>query len=188
MNEVVNGIKPTSPEAITRIGEFIKAVKAACPDESGKASMTHTFHAGVYARTLFIPKDMIAANEVIKIATILIVDGDCLITDTETTRRIRGHEVLLGAPMRQCIVRTLQDTTFTMIFATKAKTVEEAEAEFAVNPSNLLKIGEKRDERSIGYNGSRRSYECGKCNLLGQASEGCGGSIESAAAGGHGEG
>lgn len=160
MNNVVAGIKPTSPAALARIGEFVKLVKETCPDESGKAEMHHVFHAGVYVRSLFVPKDMIVANDVIKVPTVLIVSGDCLITDTETTRRITGYEVLLGAPMRQCIVRTLQDTWFSMVYATDAKTVQEAEAEFASDPSSLLRIGETRNERSIrdysGGGGSQR--------------------------------
>ena len=46
--------------------------------------------------------------------------------------------------MRQSIVRTFADTVFTAIFATNAKTQEEAEAEAVFRPDRLLKLSESQ--------------------------------------------
>ena len=135
-------IKPTPPELRSRIQQFIDWGKAHDDGASESFRMEHVFHAGCYARTVFIPKGVIFASDCIKIPTILIVQGHAVFTDTENTFRIHGYRVLTGAPMRQSIVRTLDDTFFTMVFATKAKTQTEAEAEFALHPDQLLSIKE----------------------------------------------
>lgn len=135
-------IKPTPPELRSRIQKFIEWGREHDDGTSDAMRMNHIFHAGCYARTLFVPKGVIFASDCIKIETVLIVSGDAVFTDTEKAFRIQGYGVLTGAPMRQSIVRTLEDTYFTMVFATKAKTQEEAEAEFALHPDQLLSIKE----------------------------------------------
>ena len=172
MKTDITNIHPTSPEAVERITAFISAAKKAFPDESDRMSMRHDFHAGMYVRTLFVPAGMIVANDLIKIPTVLIVSGDCVITDTESTVRINGYEVLLGAAARQCVVRTLRDTYFSMCFATHAKTVEEAEKEFATHPETLLPIKEKPHERNSTRSiGGRCHSWNGQLNVSGQAPE-----------------
>lgn len=125
--------------------------------------LQHVFHAGVYARTLFMPKDTMIVSDVIRIETLLIVSGDVAITNCRSTCRIRGYEVLTGAEMRQGIIRAFEDSYLTMVFATQAKTVEEAEAEFALRPDRLLRIEGGPHERS----------NHGRCDL----GVGCGGDV-----------
>lgn len=137
-------IKPTSPACAARLEGIADAMRAAGTDEEGAvgASLEHIFHAGCYCRTMFCPKDRVFVSEQVVRPTILIVSGDAVFSDSEKAFRIRGYKVLLGASMRQSIVRTLEDTYFTAIFATDAKTVEEAEGQAVRRPDRLLKLQE----------------------------------------------
>ena len=129
--------------------------------------LQHVFHAGVYARTLFMPKGTMIVSDVIRIPTLLIVSGDVAITNCRTACRIRGYEVLTGAEMRQGIIRAFEDSYLTMVFATRAKTVEEAEAEFALRPDRLLRIEGGPHERS-NHGRSDQRVGCGG-DVQGQA-------------------
>lgn len=138
MMDVANRIESTPATCVDRIRSIVKELKsqygkegAAFADASSLIELKHDFHAGVYARTLKAPAGVILANALIRVPTILIVSGDCTITDTSSSIRVNGYNVLLGAKNRMCMVKTHSETYFTMIYATKAKTVEEAEAEFA---------------------------------------------------------
>ena len=99
-------------------------------------------HAGCYVRTAKIPADTLFVSAQILIPTVLIISGDCFITDTENTVRITGYEVLTGARMRQGIIRTLTETYMTAIFATDAKTTREAEASAVADTSRLYRSTE----------------------------------------------
>lgn len=136
--DVGRTISSTPSTCVERIRGAVAALKAQYGkpdakyrDAHDQVTLEHTFHAGVYARTLRAPAGLVLANALIRVPTILIVSGDCTITDTENSVRVSGYQVLKGAPNRMCMVYTHEDTTFTMLYATDAKTVEEAEAEFA---------------------------------------------------------
>lgn len=132
---------PVSEAAHERIEQFTKEFLAiGCPTDGVK--MRHDLHAGCYVRTAFVPAGYVLTTEKIQCDTVVIVNGDCIFTDTEKAARISGYKVLLGARGRQSLIRTLSDTYITMIFATKAKTVAEAESEFSDTPDRLLKFGE----------------------------------------------
>lgn len=98
----------------------------------------HTFHAGVYARTIMIPKSVVLTGAEIKIDTVLIVSGDCLIFGgTNGAERFEGYHVLPGARGRKSVFYALQDTWLTMLFASNATTAEEAENEFTDEADKL---------------------------------------------------
>lgn len=144
-SEVGSCIPSTPATCVERIRGIVRDLKAqygkegaAFADASASITFEHTFHAGVYARTLRAPAGVVLANALIRVPTILIVSGDCTITDTENSVRVSGYHVLSGAADRMCIVRTHEPTSFTMIYATNAKTVEEAEAEFADPQDELI--------------------------------------------------
>ena len=152
----LDGVPATLHDRMDRIGD---AFREASEGDEG-CTFEHLFHAGCYVRTMRVPKDKVFVSEQMRIATVLIVSGDCAFTDTETAVRITGYKVLTGAPMRQSIVRTFEDTVFTAFFATNAKTQDEAEAEAVFRPDRLLHISkEKNDElcnSSDGRSGGRR--------------------------------
>lgn len=143
---LTNRIEGVPPELRSRMDKVADWMKANGGDKGEGCELEHVFHAGCYVRTLRVPKGRWFVSECLRIPTVLIVSGDAAFTDTENTFRITGYKVLTGAPMRQSIVRTFADTVFTAIFATDAKTQEEAEAEAVFRPDRLLKLSESHDE------------------------------------------
>lgn len=98
----------------------------------------HHLYAGCYSRTIRIPKDVIMVSVLIGIPTQLIVAGKIEFRNGEHEPvSVDGYQVFEGAPFRQMAAHALEDTVMTMFFATDAKTVEEAEAEFTPEPERL---------------------------------------------------
>lgn len=87
-------------------------------------------HAGVYSRTVFIPKGVLAFGTQIKVPTQLVISGHVVINDGLERRTYRGYHVLDGAAGRIQVAYAVEDSYVTMLFATDAKTVREAEDEF----------------------------------------------------------
>lgn len=102
----------------------------------------HLIHAGMYARTIHLPKDAVIASVLVSKPTIVIVNGALAIfTGKEAPLRLAGYHVLAGAAFRKQIIRAYAETDITMLFPTSAKTVEEAEREFTPEPDMLLSRG-----------------------------------------------
>jgi hypothetical protein len=95
-----------------------------------KLETSHVLHGGMYARTLTIPKGVIASGAFIKISTILIFQGHCKIFMGDGTKDLIGYNVIPASANRKQAVYAYEDTYATMIFPTTAKTVEDAEKEF----------------------------------------------------------
>lgn len=121
-------IRPMSPGAITKLVEIEKQLLA-LPQVQIKTQ--HILHAGMYSRTIVIPAGVVLTGALIKIATLLTIAGDVLVSrgDDEGVR-ITGTAVLPASAGRKQAFITYADTTVSMVFPTKAKTVEAAEAEF----------------------------------------------------------
>lgn len=90
----------------------------------------HTFHAGLYARTIMIPAGVVLTGAEIKISTLLVINGDVLVYGDDGPVHFIGYHVTLGAVGRKQAFYALADTHLTMLFATQADTVEAAEEEF----------------------------------------------------------
>lgn len=96
------------------------------------------FHAGTYVRSCLLKKGAVMSGAVIKVPTVLIVSGDCLMTVGSLVTHIQGYAVLRGEPGRSQVFRAFEDTFLTMFFATDAKTEDEAEREFTDEFDQLL--------------------------------------------------
>lgn len=92
--------------------------------------ITHTLHAGVYARTARVPAGAMITGALIKIPTVLVINGDATIFIGEGSIRLAGHHVLSAQAGRKQVFLAHAETYLTMVFPTHAATVEEAEAEF----------------------------------------------------------
>ncbi len=90
----------------------------------------HVIHAGIYSRTMKIPAGVCITGVLIKIPTTLIVCGDCRIWIGDKANDLAGYNVLAASANRKQVFLAFTDTWVTMSFATKARTVEEAESEF----------------------------------------------------------
>lgn len=97
----------------------------------------HTIHAGVYARTIMVPAGTVLTGVLIQIPTTLIVSGDALVYVGADVVEIVGYHVFAASAGRRQALTTRKDTWFTMIFASEARTVEEAEEQFT-NEAHLL--------------------------------------------------
>lgn len=90
----------------------------------------HTLHAGTYSRTIMIPAGVCLTGALIKIPTTLIVSGHCKVFIGKQVVEIQGYQVIPASANRKQVFVTFADTWLTMMFATDAGTVEEAEEQF----------------------------------------------------------
>lgn len=133
-------LPPCTPEAFEKLKE-IESQLLAMPQV--EIETTHRLHAGVYSRTIKIPAGVAVAGVIIKCATQLIISGHVRLTCGDKVVELQGYHVLNGVPGRKQIAFALEDTYCTMLFATDAKTVEEAENEFTDEADKLLTRKEK---------------------------------------------
>ena len=103
----------------------------------------HHLHAGVYSRTIYVPAGVVVCGLTIKVPTQLITAGHFVLTDGGRSVELEGYHVLEGSAGRRAAVRCITNSAFTMLFATNAKTVEEAENEFTDEPERLMTRKEK---------------------------------------------
>ncbi|CAM4032154.1 hypothetical protein [Ectopseudomonas alcaliphila] len=107
---------------------------------------THHFHAGLYARTIRIPAGVIITGALIKIPTLLILSGHATVFIGDDSLDLQGYHVLPGHAGRKQVFLAHVDTDLTMVFASQASTVEEAEAEFTDETDNL---GSRRQNENL---------------------------------------
>lgn len=128
-------IAPMSAAAIDKVRR-LESLAAALPQVAIETD--HVLHAGLYARTVFVPKGVMITGALIRIATLLIVSGEATVYVDGGALALRGYMVLpAGAGRKQAFVAHT-DTHLTMIFPTDATTVERAEREFTDEPDLLL--------------------------------------------------
>lgn len=120
-------VLPMSIEAIGKVRQ-LEMNFANMPQVPLKTS--HVLHAGVYARTITLPEGIFITGALIKRSTSLIVMGHCLMYLGHNTVEISGCGIVAASANRKQAFHALKETHLTMMFATNATTVEEAENEF----------------------------------------------------------
>lgn len=95
-------------------------------------NVKHFLHAGVYARTCTLPPKVMITGALVKIPTILVINGDVtyIVGCDQAPRRLIGYHVLGAEPNRKQIFVAMAETTITMLFPSDAKTVRQAEEQF----------------------------------------------------------
>lgn len=130
-----NRILPMSDDAIAQVRaletESLKAPQVDIPT-------SHVLHAGMYARTITIPAGVLLTGALIKCSTLLIISGDAFVFLDGETVEFNGYGVLPASAGRKQAFVAKTDTRLTMIFATDATCVEEAENQFTDEPDLLL--------------------------------------------------
>mgnify|MGYP003667990442 FL=1 len=99
---------------------------------------SHMFHAGMYCRTVHMKKFVTFTGALIKIPTVIIISGDVSMYMGTGLVRMTGYHVLEGGKGRKQAFFCHEDTSITMMFASSATTVEEAEAEFTDEGNKLV--------------------------------------------------
>ena len=107
----------------------------------------HVLHAGLYARTILLPAGTMITGALIKIATLVIVEGDVLVWLGDITKRLKGYNILPASAGRKQAFFSLDDSHITMIFPTDAGDVESAEIEFT--DEHHLLASRREDARNL---------------------------------------
>jgi hypothetical protein len=135
-----NSIPPMSAESVDKV-RLLESHDLYMPQVDIKT--IHTLHAGTYARTIMIPAGVRLVGALIKIPTTLIVCGECFVYIGDAVAELKGHNVIPAHAGRKQVFFTVTDTWLTMMFATNAKTVEEAEEQFT---DEFQLLGSRREQ------------------------------------------
>lgn len=90
----------------------------------------HIIHGGLYARTIMIPEGSVIVGALVKIPTILIIQGDLALWVDGKAEELHGYNIFAASANRKQAVAAIKDTYVTMLFSTNVNTVEEAENQF----------------------------------------------------------
>lgn len=102
-----------------------------------KVQTEHILHAGMYARTVRLAAKVSITSLLIKVPTIVTINGKCRVFNGKW-QDFDGYNVLPAAAGRKMIYLTFAPTEITMVFPSKATTVEGAEREFTDEPELLI--------------------------------------------------
>lgn len=109
----------------------------------------HYFHAGLYARSIRIPAGVLLTGALIQIPTLLIVSGHVTVFIGGESVDLQGYHVVPGLAGRKQVFLAHTDTDLTMMFATQATTVEQAEEEFTAEAHLLMSRQQAGDSTFI---------------------------------------
>lgn len=124
-----NRLPAMSADSIEFVRETERVSLAMC--EQVEFPTEHLLHAGMYARTLHMQPGQILTGALLKIATTLVVAGDCSVfTGEDSLLELRGYSVLPGSAGRKQIFVAHTEVSMTMLFPTDSKTVAECERQF----------------------------------------------------------
>lgn len=90
----------------------------------------HVLHGGMYARTICIPAGVVLTGAFVRVPTLLVFDGNATVNAGDDAITLVGYHVIAASANRRQAFLAHADTRLTMVFATQAKTVTEAEEEF----------------------------------------------------------
>lgn len=129
----------TLPAATPAILEKIAVVESNVMETAQIEIQTeHILHGGMYSRTVRLDPNVLIVGALMKVPTVLIVNGSVKMLAGETWHRLEGYNVMPAQAGRKQIFISEGPVEITMIFPTKAKSVEDAEAEFTDETGKLL--------------------------------------------------
>jgi hypothetical protein len=148
MNPVVS-IAPSLPAmSAADVGKVSRLESRMRDMEQVPIHTTHHFHGGLYARTIRIPQGVAITGALIRIPTLLIVSGHVTVFAGGEPMELQGYHILPGSAGRKQVFVAHADTDLTMVFPSRAQTVEEAEAEFT-GEVDFLMSREQSDDTII---------------------------------------
>ena len=125
----------TTPELLDRLDALQAALVG---NEPVDVATDHVIHAGMYARTITAPRDMVLVGVLIKRPTLVITTGSVAVLGGDGWHELAGYNVIPASAGRKQVYVTRSTVTITMVFPTQARTVEEAETEFTDDTAALL--------------------------------------------------
>lgn len=138
MNELIVSTDGIAAMSISEIGKVrqLEAMILTMPQVD--IPIKQLLHAGMYARTMFVRAGVTVVGVFMQCATILIVSGDMKVYIGNDTLDLKGYNIIPASANRKQAGYAMTDTYVTMLFPTKAKTIEEAEEEFTDEADKLL--------------------------------------------------
>lgn len=130
-----NTLPATAPESLEQIRGIEEKMRQL---PQIQIQTEHALHAGMYARTVRLEPGNAIVGVLIKIPTILIVNGRCEVFAGDRWHRISDYQVIPAQAGRKQVFVAIGQTEITMIFTTNAQTIEEAEDEFTDEADKLL--------------------------------------------------
>ena len=124
-----------SPQAIS-IAQDAERLVGEAPQVD--VTTLHSLHGGVYTRTVIIPQDVTLVGALIVVPTTLIISGHLDVFIGDEVRRVDGVEVIEAEANRKQVMHARKETCVTMVFQTRARTVDEAEREFTPEYDKLM--------------------------------------------------
>ncbi len=125
----------TTPELLAKIDALQAELVG---HEPVNVPTQHVIHAGIYARTIMVPKGMVFTSVLIKRATLVIMTGSAAVLAGDEWLELMGYNVIPASSGRKQVFVSYSPVIITMAFPTQARTVEEAEAEFTDEVVSLL--------------------------------------------------
>ena len=102
-------------------------------------SLINRFADGLYARQVTIKKGCLLTSKIhLKEHFAFILTGDISVWTDEDYQRVKAPQVLITQPGTKRVLLAHEETVWITVHATKAKTVEEAEAELVSNDPALI--------------------------------------------------
>lgn len=132
----VRAIFAMSDECLNKVYEFEDILKA---QEQHNIETDHVLHAGIYTRTIFIPKGIVITGCLTKIPVTLVLSGDlCVYVGKDEVKRYVGHNVVPAMAGRKQIFYANEHSYVSMSFKTSANNIHQAEEEFCAETNNLI--------------------------------------------------
>lgn len=122
-----NRIPAMSIEAIEKVRELEFALLTLPQVE---IATDHVLHGGMYARTVCIPAGVAMTGVFIRVPTLLVFQGNATLNAGEGPVSLTGLHVIAGSSGRKQAIFAHEDSSVTMVFATHARTIADAEEEF----------------------------------------------------------
>ncbi len=132
---ILAALIPPTPAMLAQLDEINQLISA-CPQIP--LTTEHLFHGSMYARTIRLPANTKMMGSLIRLATMLIVHGDCSVLIGDERIELTGYNVVPGCAGRKQFFWTHGPVEMTMIFPTTVQSVAEAEDLVFAEANQLL--------------------------------------------------
>jgi hypothetical protein len=117
----------------------------------------HVLHGGMYARTIEVPEGTLVIGVHVVVPTVVIIEGRGTLWAGGEQVSVDGYYVLAGEKNRKQMFHASARTRVTMVAASTARSVEEAEQQFTDEPESL--ISRRSDARVVIITGEQTCLE-----------------------------
>lgn len=128
-------LPPTPPDALAAIDEA-ESFMLGLPQV--EIPTQHLIHGGMYARTIVMAPGVVLTGALMQRATLVIVAGSAAVFTGNEWVELEGYNVISASAGRKQVFRAYSEVRITMVFPTRARTVEAAEAEFTDDAARLM--------------------------------------------------